>query len=92
MHTATLRHNSFGITGVVEFDYHGWHQELVRDRTAPDDLVWASDLLGRLSDRQWADAFRAGGYTGDAAGPFIQTSPPDAVPRRHAIAPTPLAV
>jgi hypothetical protein len=56
--------------GFVQFNYHGWHQELLKHIT-PDDVVWASDLLGRLSDRQWSDAFRAGGYTPEIADRFI---------------------
>jgi hypothetical protein len=57
--------------GFVEFSYHGWHQELVRRRIAPSDVRWASELLARLSDRQWADAFRAGGYEPSVAARFI---------------------
>jgi len=57
--------------GYVEFDYHGWHQELVRRRLTPDDVRWAGDLLARLSDRQWSDAFRAGGYEPDIAARFV---------------------
>jgi hypothetical protein len=57
--------------GFVEFHYRGWHQELFRQRITPADVVWASDLLARLSARQWHDAFRAGGYTTRVAGPFI---------------------
>jgi hypothetical protein len=57
--------------GYVEFDYHGWHQELVRRRIAPSDVRWASELLAGLADRQWADAFRAGGYEADVAARFI---------------------
>jgi hypothetical protein len=57
--------------GFVAFDYHGWHQELLRDRITPDDVGWASALLVRLTDRQWQDAFRAGGYDADTAGRFI---------------------
>ena len=64
------------ITGIrndfVQFHYQGWHQELVRDRITPEDVTWACDLLGRLSDRQWQDAFRAGGYDPDVAGRFIR--------------------
>src|SRR6185436_10628313 len=48
--------------GFVTFNYHGWHQELVRDRITPDDVEWASGLVSQLSDRQWRDAFRAGGF------------------------------
>jgi hypothetical protein len=58
--------------GFVKFSYHGWHQELVRDRISVDDVHWACALLGRLSDSQWADAFRAGGYTPDVASRFIR--------------------
>jgi hypothetical protein len=58
--------------GFIQFHYRGWHQELVRDRISPEDVAWACDLLGRLSDRQWQDAFRAGGYDPDVAGGFIR--------------------
>jgi hypothetical protein len=57
--------------GHVEFSYHGWHQELFRDRIAPGDVRWACELMGKLSDAQWADAFRAGGYEPAAAQRFI---------------------
>lgn len=59
--------------GFVRFDYHGWHQELVRDRITPEDVGYASDLLSQISDRQWRDAFRAGGYAPAAADRFIRT-------------------
>ena len=45
----------------VTFDYHGIHAHLV-DVLTVDDVVWSCRLLARLSDRQWRDAFRAGGY------------------------------
>ena len=57
--------------GFVEFDYGGWHQELVRRRITPRDVAWASHLLSRLTERQWADAFRAGGYPPATATRFI---------------------
>ena len=58
--------------GFVRFSYHGWHQELVRDRITVGDVHWACDLLGRLRDDQWQDAFRAGGYTPEVAARFIR--------------------
>jgi hypothetical protein len=58
--------------GFVEFNYHGKRQELIRGRIAPDDVGWAGDLMARLSQRQWQDAFRAGGYTPDVADRFIR--------------------
>jgi hypothetical protein len=33
---------------------------------------WAGRLLARLTDRQWHDAFRAGGYAPDMADRFIR--------------------
>ena len=58
--------------GKVEFAYTGWYKNLVRDRITVDEVAWASELLGRLSDKQWADAFRAGGYDPDEAQRFIK--------------------
>jgi hypothetical protein len=58
--------------GFVDFDYGGWHQELVRGRLTPADVGWAGDLLARLGDRQWHDAFRAGGYTPDVTERFVR--------------------
>jgi len=56
----------------VEFDYHGWHQELFTDRITPDEVRWACDLLAKLSDTQWRDAFRAGGFDAAVADRFIR--------------------
>jgi hypothetical protein len=57
--------------GFVRFDFRGRHQKLVRGRITAGDLLWGCDLLGRLSDKQWADAFRAGGYPADVAARYI---------------------
>jgi len=56
--------------GFVRFNYHGWQQELFR-RITPQDLAFAVDLLQPLTDRQWHDAFRAGGYPRPTAERFI---------------------
>ena len=56
----------------VTFAYSGWYKNLVRDRITPDDVAWASNLLAQLTDRQWRDAFRAGGYDADASSRFIR--------------------
>jgi len=56
--------------GVVDFDYQGRHQELA-DHLSPADVRWTCDLLARLSDEQWRDAFRAGGYDPTTADRFI---------------------
>jgi hypothetical protein len=57
--------------GFIEFDYHGLHKELVTGRITRDDVRWAASLVGRLTERQWQDAFRAGGYAPDVAARFI---------------------
>ena len=44
-----------------EFDYRGIYRDVIGTvRLA--DVKWACALLSRLSDEQWTDAFRAGGY------------------------------
>jgi hypothetical protein len=58
--------------GFVRFDYHGFHQELVRERITPADVGWASDLLSGLTITQWQDAFRAGGYEAPVGERFIR--------------------
>ena len=59
--------------GFAEFDYAGSRQAVVRDRITPDDVGWASFLLAGLTERQWQDAFRAGGYDPASAARFIAT-------------------
>src|SRR5687767_2002738 len=57
--------------GHAQFAYNGWYKNLVRDRITPEEVAWVSDLLGRLSDKQWSDAFRAAGYQPAVANRFI---------------------
>lgn len=60
-----------GITeGRVEFDYRGIYKDVV-DSVKPADLAWACDRLGRLSDAQWRDAFRAAGYDENQTRRFV---------------------
>ena len=54
----------------VFFEWHGRHTELLESIT-PADVRWIGTLLAELADRQWIDAFRAGGYTREEAEPFI---------------------
>jgi hypothetical protein len=58
--------------GFVQFDHPMKERMLVEERITPAEVVWASNLLGRLTERQWRDAFRAGGYDNDVAGRFIR--------------------
>ena len=59
------------VNGFVQFNYHGWHKELLA-RITPEDVEFASNLLSQLTDRQWTDAFRAGGYRPEVADRFIK--------------------
>jgi hypothetical protein len=58
--------------GFVKFDYDGKKPDLYRKRITVADMAWAMNLLGGLSDRQWHDAFRAGGYGDTVATGFIR--------------------
>ncbi len=65
------------ITGVsagkVDFAYKGLYRKYVDGRITAADVEWASELLGRLSDQQWNDAFRAAGYQPAERARFIAT-------------------
>jgi hypothetical protein len=54
----------------VEFDYSGIYQPIV-DTVTPADVVWTCRLLSQISDEQWNDIFRAGGYAPDIASRYI---------------------
>jgi hypothetical protein len=56
----------------VRFDYKGFHPELIRDRITAADVGWAMARLSALDDRQWNDAFRAGGFTPDVAARYVR--------------------
>lgn len=61
-----------GIAGQhVRFEYRGRHRALVDHMTAAD-VRWICGRLQRLTDRQWNDAFRAGGYAPEVAARFIR--------------------
>ena len=55
----------------IEFDYRGIYRDVLNS-VRPDDVRWACDLLSRLSDDQWRDAFRAGGYTPEQTARYVR--------------------
>ena len=59
------------VNGRVTFDWRGRHDALINDIT-PADVRWICARLQRLSDAQWRDAFRAGGYTPEDTARFIR--------------------
>jgi hypothetical protein len=63
------------ITGVaggkVHFDYRGRHRVLFQN-ISPADVRWICTKLSRLTDAQWRDAFRAGGFAPSVGDRFIR--------------------
>jgi hypothetical protein len=57
--------------GKVRFDWRGRHDVLVED-LEPADVRWICERLSALTDAQWHDAFRAGGYAPPLAERFIR--------------------
>src|SRR5215831_13312588 len=58
--------------GFVQFANKSPNQRLFQRQITVDDVRWAGTLLARLTDRQWHDAFRAGGYPTDVADRYVQ--------------------
>ena len=42
------------------------------DLVRPADVRWTADLLHRITDQQWDDAFRAAGYSPEVRARFIR--------------------
>ena len=63
------------ITGVDEdsqpdFDYRGIYRDVINAVTLAD-VRWTCALLSRLTDEQWRDAFRAGGYNPQQTSRYV---------------------
>jgi hypothetical protein len=52
------------------FDYRGIYRDVIETVTIAD-IRWACDLLDRLTDTQWRDAFRAGGYSAEETKRYV---------------------
>jgi hypothetical protein len=57
--------------GRVRLEYSGRHRSLF-DHITPADVRWICERLDALTDKQWDDAFRAGGYPKPVADRFIR--------------------
>ena len=57
--------------GKVRFDYRGLHRSLF-ENISPGDVRWVCRQLQSLTDAQWHDAFRAGGFPPPLADRFIR--------------------
>jgi hypothetical protein len=57
--------------GIVHFDDKGrLHRDLYRN-IGVEDVRWTSELLAKLTPKQWQDAFRAAGYDQETAARII---------------------
>jgi hypothetical protein len=56
--------------GRVQFEFHGRHQELLRNVT-PTDVRWICLRLERLNEHDWHEAFRAAGYDGPTTERYL---------------------
>jgi hypothetical protein len=63
---------SINSRGGPEFDYRGIYRDVI-DTVTSADVRWVCGLLNRLSDEQWRDAFRAGGYDPEQTGRYLTT-------------------
>ena len=59
------------VNGRVKLEWHGRHGSLFSD-IKPSDVRWICGRLDKLTDQQWQDAFRAGGYSKATADRFIR--------------------
>jgi hypothetical protein len=61
---------SINSRGGPEFDYRGIYRDVIETVT-PAEVRWVCEWLNRLSDEQWRDAFRAGGYDPEQSGRYL---------------------
>jgi hypothetical protein len=54
----------------ITFDYRGIYGDVI-DSVTPADVRWACQLLSRVSERQWREAFRAAQYDEQQATRYI---------------------
>lgn len=55
----------------VDFDFHSIYGSVVK-LVRPADVRWTAELLNRLTDAQWDDAFRAANYSPEVRARFIR--------------------
>lgn len=60
-----------GSDGRPEFAYRGSRRDLL-DHVSVEGVTWACRLMSRLSDQQYADAFRAANYSPDVTARYVK--------------------
>ena len=57
----------------VHLHFQGaWREPHLLESVTPADVRWTCELLARLSDRQWRDAFRTGGFSDAESSRYIR--------------------
>jgi hypothetical protein len=57
----------------VRFAYQGaWLEPWLTRSISPGDVRWTAELLGRLTPKQWSDAFRGAGFSDAEANRYIR--------------------
>jgi hypothetical protein len=55
----------------VDFDFHTIYDSVV-DLVRSSDVRWTAELLSRVTDTQWEDAFRSADYTPEVRARYIK--------------------
>ena len=58
------------VDGKVKFHFGGRYKKLL-DNITVADVAWICERLNRMTDRQWRDAFRAGGLEASLATRYV---------------------
>ena len=58
--------------GRPRFDYSGIYRDVI-DTVTSAEVRWVCELLHGLTDEQWRDAFRAGGYNPEQTARYVAT-------------------
>jgi hypothetical protein len=62
---------TLGTDGRPDFDYKGSRRDLL-DHVTVEGVTWACRLMSRISDKQYADAFRAANYPPNVTARYIK--------------------
>jgi hypothetical protein len=57
--------------GIVDFDDKGRRHRDLHEKILAEDVRWTSELLAKLTPKQWQDAFRAAHYDQETAARYI---------------------
>ncbi len=55
----------------MQLDYQARHKEILETIT-PADVLWICNILNRMSDKQWSDAFRAAAFPQEITDRYVR--------------------